>query len=185
MNTHKSSPQKSLLGRTALLSSLLLLAANGFAAENAVLLEGFEQNLDSASALGSRATIDTYTSTGAEDTFVTQGTKSVQVTIAATEGWVQDLKITFNDDASAKIRQACLSPDLARYVLRWDEVFPPSGTTAWMNSQMSFDGVGFMNDQLDSNNGMRTMSVALDLVGTNVPAEGPISITIADNFDAT
>jgi hypothetical protein len=54
-----------------------------------------------------------------------------------------------------------------------------------MNSQMSLDGVGYMNDQLDSNNGKLTMSVALDVIGTNVPPEGPITITLAQNFDAT
>lgn len=168
-----------------LTAALLLAGAGAWAAENAVLLEGFETSTDTATALGGRATIDTYTSTGAEDTFVTQGSKSLKLTIAGQEWWVQDLTITFNDEASAKIRAACLSQDLARYILRWDQVFPPSGTTAWMNSQMSFGGVGFMNDQLDSNNGKRTMSVALDLIGTNVPPEGPITLTIAHNFDAT
>jgi hypothetical protein len=157
----------------------------GFAAENAVLLEGFETNLDSVTVLGSRATLSTYTATDPTDIHVTQGTKSLQVEIADTEFWAQDFRITFNDDLSAKIRAACLSPDVARYILRWDAVFPESGVTAWMNSQMQWDGVAIMNDQLDSNNGKLTMSVALDLVGTNVAPEGPISITLAQNFDAT
>lgn len=171
--------------RTFSLLSIACAGAGALAAENAVLLEGFEENIDAATALGARATVDTYTTTGAEDTFVTQGSKSLKITIAEQEWWVQDVRISFNDQASARIREACLSKDLARYILRWDQVYPPSGTTAWMNSQMSFDGVGIMNDQLDSNNGKRTMSVALDLVGTNVPMEGPITLTIAHNFDAT
>jgi len=162
-----------------------LWVAGAVAAENAVLLEGFEQNLDAVTVLGGRAAMDTYTATGEGDPFVTQGAKSLQVTISETEWWVQDLRITFSDEKAEQIRQACLSPDVARYILRWDVVFPPTGTTAWMNSQMALDGVGYMNDQLDSNNGKMTMSVALDLVGTNVPSEGPISITLAQNFDST
>lgn len=172
-------------GLTPVLVPALLVAAGAWAAENAVLLEGFETSIDSATALGSRASLDTYTSTGAEDPSVTQGTKSLQVTLSEQEWWNQDLRITFSEEASARIREACLSPDQARYILRWDQVYPASGTTAWMNTQMSFDGVGCMNDQMDSNNGLRTMSVALDLIGTNVPPEGPITLTLAHNYDAT
>ena len=180
----RSSPHTSRLELKSILGAILLLAPNSIKAENAVLLEGFEQKIDAATALGSRATLDTYATTGADDPFVSQGTKSLIVTIAEVEWWVQDLRMTFSDEASEKIRQACLSTDVARYILRWDMVFPPSGTTSWMNCQMAFGGVGVMNDQLDSNNSKRTMSVALDLIGTNVPPEGPITITLADNFDA-
>jgi hypothetical protein len=172
--------------QTALgLSAVALLASSVRGAENAVLLEGFEENIDIATALGGRASLSQYPATDPSDPNVTQGTKSLQVEIAEQEFWVQDLRITFDDAASERIRQAALSTDEARYILRWDVVFPPSGTTAWMNSQMSLDGVSFMNDQLDSNNGKLTMSVALDLIGASIPSEGPISITLAQNFDAT
>src|SRR5262249_52879220 len=43
---------------------------------------------------------------------------------------------------------------------------------------------GSNSDQLDSNNGKRTMSLALDLI-TGIPDDGPIVIRFADNFDAT
>jgi hypothetical protein len=174
-------------------SSLLILTLSalcGFgpysrAVENAVLLEGFETNLDAITVLGSRATISTYVATAVDDASVTQGKNSMEVEIAGTEFWGEDLKITFSDELSAKIREAALSPDVARYILRWDFIFPPSGTTAWMNSQAFLDGVSWFNDQLDSNNGKLTMSVPLDLISTNLPTDVPVSIRLADNFDAS
>lgn len=178
-----TSPRGSCL--QALLLAALTAGVRASAAENAVLLEGFEQNIDSAAAVGGRSTIESYTSTGADDVNVTQGSKSLKVTVSGQEWWAQDLRMTFGDEASARIRAACHSKDVARFILRWDQVYPPSGTTIWMNSQMAFGGVGIMNDQLDSNNAKRTMSVALDLIGENIPADGPITITIAHNFDAS
>src|SRR5688572_16016781 len=110
--------------QTALgLTSVAMLASSGFAAENAVLLDSFEQNIDIATALGGRATLSQYTATDPSDPNVTHGTKSLQVEITEQEWWVQDLRITFDDATSERIRQAALSLDEARYILRWDVVF--------------------------------------------------------------
>lgn len=167
----------------------LLVAAQG--AENAVVLESFEDSIDSAT-LGDwggnrvsdgNVTLSQYTKTGAGDTNVTHGTKSLKVDLSASEGWVLDFKVTLSDDASNKIREAMKSTDVARYILRYDIMFP--GGTSWMNSEVF---LGDNSDQLDTpsseNGGKATMSIALDLI-TNVPEEGPITIRFGDNFDAT
>lgn len=159
-------------------------------AETTTLLESFEDSIDSASLMnwGGRpaldppgVTLEQYTKTGDDDVFVTQGQKSLKVTLSGSEWWSADFKITLSEEAAAKVREAARSTDLARYVLRWDVVFPPSGTTSWMNSQLQ--GFGGVYDQLDSNNGLRTMSVALDLLNP-LPEEGPLELILAQNFDA-
>jgi hypothetical protein len=53
-----------------------------------------------------------------------------------------------------------------------------------MNSQVFIEGVSLLNDQLDSNNGRRSHSITLDTIAA-LPAEGPIRIQFAQNFDAT
>jgi hypothetical protein len=101
------------------------------------------------------------------------------VDLTLSEGWVHDFRVILSDDASNRVREAAKSTDVARYILRYDIIFP--GGPSWMNSQVFF---GQVNDQLDSNNGKRTMSLALDLI-TGLPEEGPITIRFAENFDAT
>jgi hypothetical protein len=68
--------------------------------------------------------------------------------------------------------------------LRWDYSFPPSGTTAWMNSQVFIAGVSGLNDQLDSNNGRLSHSIDLQTLAA-LPAEGPVVLQFAQNFDAS
>jgi hypothetical protein len=165
-----------------------LVPAAMLATENAVILESFENNIDSA-ALGSASprsdgvALSHYTATDTNDVNVTDGKKSLQINLSSADGWVHDFNVTLSDDASAKVRAAAKSPDVARYILRWDYVFP--GGTSWMNCQTTF---GNNNDQLESpsgaNGGLRTMSIALDLV-TNIPEDGPVTIQFADNFAAT
>lgn len=177
---------------------LLIFAAAGLfqvtttVAENAIILESFEDSIDSASLmnLGGRPALDPpgvtfeqYTRWGEDDPNVTHGQKSLKVTLSGSEWWSADFRITLSEEASQRVREAAQSTDLARYILRYDIIFPPAGTTAWMNSQLlGFGGVG---DQLDSNNGKRTMSVALDLLLTPLPEEGPLTLEFAQNFDAT
>lgn len=174
--------------RIALLGLLPAAVLHG---ETTTVLESFEDSIDSASLMnwGGRpaldppgVTLEQYTKAGDDDLFVTHGQKSLKVTLSGSEWWSADFKITLSEEAAAKVREAAQSTDLARYVLRWDVVFPPSGTTAWMNSQLQ--GFGGVYDQLDSNNGLRTMSVALDLLNP-LPEEGPLELIFAQNFDAT
>jgi hypothetical protein len=174
------------------LAALGLFQVTSTAAENAIILESFEDSIDSASLMnwGGRPALDPpgvtfehYTRWGEDDPHVTHGQKSLKVTLSGSEWWSADFRITLSEEASQKVREAAKSTDLARYVLRWDIIFPPSGTTAWMNSQLL--GFGGIWDQLDSNNGKRTMSVALDLLLNPLPEEGPLTLEFAQNFDAT
>lgn len=172
-------------------AGLGLFPFSGSAAENAIILESFEDSIDSASLMnwGGRpaldppgVTLEQYTRWGEDDPNVTHGQKSLKVTLSGQEWWSADFKITLSEEASQKVREAAQSGELARYILRWDVVFPPPGTTAWMNSQIQ--GFGGVYDQVDSNNGKRTMSIALDLINP-LPEEGPLELIFAQNFDAT
>ena len=169
-----------------LAGALGLLSAVFVSAEKAVILESFEQSIDSVtlgdwggSRIPDGVALKQYTKTGTDDINVTHGTNSLRVDLSVSEWWVHDFKITLSEDASNKIREAWKSTDVARYILRYDIIFP-SGT-AWMNNEVFF---GSNSDQLDSNNGKRTMSLALDLIA-GLPEDGPIVIRFADNFDAT
>jgi hypothetical protein len=168
-----------LIGALSLCSTTLLRA------ENAVILESFETNIDSVTLgdwgggrIPDGVALSQYTRADAKDPNVTHGTKSLKVDLSVAEGWVHDFKIALSEEASNKVREAAKSSDVARYIFRYDIIFP--GGTAWMNNQVFF---GPLNDQLDSNNGKRTMSIALDLI-SGLPEEGPITIRFADNFDA-
>lgn len=128
----------------AMIAGLGVLSAAALCAQTTVVLESFEDSIDSASLMnwGGRpaldppgVVLDQYTRWDDEDLFVTHGQKSLKVTLSGQEWWSADFQITLSDEASAKLREAAQSTDLARYVLRWDLVFPASGTTSWMNSQ--------------------------------------------------
>ncbi|MBK9140234.1 MAG: hypothetical protein IPM17_15955 [Verrucomicrobia bacterium] len=171
-------------------TGLGLLSAAALNAQSTVVLESFEDSIDSVTLMnwGGRPALDPpgvvleqYTRSDETDAFVTHGQKSLKVTLSGQEWWSADFKITLSEEAAAKVREAAQSTDLARYILRWDVVFPPSGTTHWMNSQLQ--GFGGVYDQVDSNNGQRTMSVALDLINP-LPEEGPLELIFAQNFDA-
>jgi hypothetical protein len=173
-----------------LCGSGLLLTTQG--AENAVILESFEQSIDTATLgdwgagsgrIPDNVSFSQYTKTGDDDINVTQGSKSLRVDLSGYEWWTLDFIITLSDEASAKVHEALQNTnDVARYILRYDIIFP--GGTAWMNNQAFF---GNVNDQLNTpsgaNGGKATMSWSVDLA-TGIPDEGPITLRFSDNFDA-
>lgn len=173
-----------------MISALGVLSAATLWAGSEVILESFEESVDSASLMnwGGRPALDPvgvvleqYTKTGDDDLFVSHGQKSLKVTLSGSEWWSADFKITLSEEAVQKLREAAQSTDPARYILRWDFVFPASGTTHWMNSQIQNFGGNL--DALESNNGRRTMSLPVDLM-TPLPEEGPLELMFAENFDA-
>src|SRR5262245_46079340 len=136
---------------SVLIGALSLLSAIFVGAENAFILESFEQNIDSISQGdwgGSRipdgVRFKQYVKASNDDINVTHGTNSLQVDLTVGEWWVHDFKITFSEEASNKIREASKSTNVARYILRYDMIFPASGT-AWMNNEVFF---GSNSDQL-------------------------------------
>src|SRR5687767_3311408 len=117
---------------TRLLTALLITtSALTVAAENAVILEDFEESIDTVSQGdwgGSRVpdgvVLSQYTKTGADDINVTHGNKSLKVDLSVGEYWVHDFKVTLSEEASRKVHEAVKSTDLARYILRYDIIFP-------------------------------------------------------------
>ena len=178
----------SSLHRT-LTGALCVLSVAALCAQEVTILESFEDNLDAVSLMdwGGRPGLDPvgvtlfqHTKTGDDDLFVSHGQKALRVTLSGSEWWSADFQVTLSDEASTLVHEAVATGDVAQYVLRWDYVFPPEGTTAWMNSQIQ----GYGNDQLVWENGRRTMSLPLDALPAALP-EGQIVLQFAQNFDAT
>lgn len=174
--------------------AVALALAGSIPAENAVILESFENGIESVTpaAGGTRpgnneVALSAYTRSGAADANVTEGSKSLRIELSGTELWSMDYTVLLATEASQKLREASLSTNVARYVLRWDIVYPKVGTdgvASWMNSQCFLGG---NHDTLQAENGgKRTMSIALDLLQpTDLPAEGDIPLNFSTQFDAT
>src|SRR4029079_13113118 len=101
-----------------------------------------------------------YTKAAADDINVSHGTNALKTELSKTEGWVHDYSVPLSDVASSNLIWAAQSTDVARWVVRFDLVFP--GGNAWMNCQPF---LGDCNDQLNTpnaaNGGKATMSWAL------------------------
>src|SRR4051812_23318177 len=104
-------------------------------AENAVVLESFEDNIACASPVsnpGSRpsmtpagVSLTWYVKQDNEDENVSHGRKSLKIVLSSRQKHSPDFQIKLSDEASAKVRAAMASPDVARYILRYDLIFPP------------------------------------------------------------
>jgi hypothetical protein len=157
-------------------------------AENAVVLESFEDNVSSASPVsipGGRptmtppgVTLSAYAKQGNEDENVTHGRKSLKIVLSGRQKHSPDFQIKLSDEASARVRAAMASPDVARYILRYDLIFPPLENFEYFNSGVQF---GDCRDVLISAGGKRTMSIALDLL-TGIPPAGPLTLVVSDDF---
>ena len=174
-----------------LVGAVSLLSAATLYAESTVILESFEDSIDSVSQgdwggprIPDNVALSQYTKTGADDPNVTEGNKSLKVDLTGSEGWVLDFKVTLSDDASAKVHEALKSTDVGRYIVRYDMVFP--GGTSWMNDEAYFGDLDYQLDTPDSaNGGKQTMSFPLDFVTSIADDGSPIVMRFADNFDAT
>lgn len=123
--------------------------------------------------------LSAYTKQNSTDLHVTDGKKSLKVVLSGRKKHSVDFQIKLSDDASAKVRAAAASKDFARYLLRYDVIFPPLGDFVYFNSGLQ---LGDCRDVLISAGGKRTMSVALDLL-TGLPPGGPLTLIISDDFD--
>jgi hypothetical protein len=170
------------------LIAFALLAALAIRAENAVLLESFEGNIDCAALAinsGGRpllsppgVSLSQYAKRSPYDRNVTEGARSLRIVLSGREKFSGDFEIKLSDDASEKVRKAAASRDVARYILRYDVIFPSMENFAYFNSALHF---GDCRDVLISAGGKRTMSVALDLL-TGLPPNGPLMLSFADDF---
>src|SRR5256885_17082432 len=102
-----------------LTATITLLSALAAVAENAVVLESFENKIDCASILtnaGGRpaltppgVTLSSYIKKGDSDANVTDGNKSLKIVLSGKEKYSPDFQVTLSEEASAKIRQAIAS----------------------------------------------------------------------------
>jgi hypothetical protein len=168
------------------LIALAFLAALTVRGENTVLLESFEADTDCATVIkGVRSSLSPpgislshYCRKDPDDRNVTDGTKSLKIVLSGMDKFSSDFQIKLSDEASAKIRTVMASRDVARYILRYDVIFPPMEDFVYFNSALHF---GDCRDVLISAGGKRTMSVALDLL-TGLPATGPLILSFSDDF---
>jgi hypothetical protein len=170
-----------------ILASATMLATS-LHAENAQLLESFESGVSGVSLLatdGGRpartppgVTLSQYSKTGAGDENVTEGDKSLKVVLSGSGGFSADFQIQLSPGASDKVRQAAASTDVARYILRYDVIFPSMKEFDYFNSGVQ---IGSSHYALISTGGKRSLSIPLDLV-KGLPENGPITLEISDDF---
>ena len=170
--------------------ALTILSTATLFAENAVVLESFEANIYSASLMtnfGGRPLLDPpgvalsqYSKQDALDANVTEGNKSLKIVLSGKDKFSGDFQIKFTKEASDKIRAAAASSDIARYILRYDVIFPPSNDFVYFNSVLYF---GDSQTGLISSGGKRSVSIALDLI-TGLPMHGRIALVIANDFQS-
>jgi hypothetical protein len=182
--------------RTVALTLTVVSWTSVQAAENAVTLESFENGIDSvaANSWGGRGTTgdctwSSYSKAGPDDTRVTDGEKSLKVEIRNTEGWSSDFQVALSSAASKKVTDALASKDVARYILRYDLIFPTvegDGPASWITAPCYLGSWG-EQVEADGSRTNRTMSIPLDLL-TDVTLEGENSdrvvLRFIDDFDA-
>lgn len=168
--------------------AFITILATCLHAENAQVLESFESGINSASLLttyGGRpmrtppgVTLNQYSKAGSDDKNVTEGSKCLKIDLSGAGGYSADFQIKLSPEASDKVRQAAASTDVARYILRYDVIFPPMKDFDYFNSGLQ---IGSSRYVLISNDGIRSMSVPLDLI-KGLPEDGPITLEIFDDF---
>jgi len=166
-----------------------MILATGSRAEKAVVLESFESGISAVTLRTNTGGRPLLTPPGVSlsqrvressgDSTVTEGNKSLQVVLRGRQKYSADFKVTLSESASDQIRKAMRSTDEARYLLRYDVIFPPLRDFAYFNSVLRF---GDNRDVLISSGGKRTMSIALDLL-TGLPDKGPLTLEFADDFE--
>jgi hypothetical protein len=160
------------------------LALSMAQSQTVTILESFEDGVDSVVSSGNRADdafqIAEYTREGADDAKVTDGDKALKLTLIGDYGWGNDAELTFSDEASALLKQAWASKAEGRYLLRYDVEFPTEGVN-WGNFMAHINGWDYA--QLEAGGAAnRSMSQPLDLVTADLAAEGPVTLTIIDQY---
>jgi hypothetical protein len=97
------------------------------------VIESFEGGITNAvlTVEGGRTTLSQYTSTGAGDTNVTQGSKSLKVVVGQPEGWADDFSLDLSGSQRLKDLLALPASERARYTFRFDAVFQGQPDGGW------------------------------------------------------
>ena len=165
------------------------------------LLEGFEDNINNvipATDGGSRGAngnvkLTHFISTDAEETWVTQGKRALQIELLNNQKWWSvDFLVYLDQEAAAELEAAWngdpesgLKPE-ARYVLKYDLTFPETGVVNWMNQAVNNDWEAAREwNTSGNNNAPVTVEIPLDLVGTNLKIndDGTVTLRFIDNAD--
>ncbi len=171
------------------LSSILFIVSLSLSvqAQTETILESFEDGIESATVVGggNRGEEDIeltqHTKTGDDDIAVTHGEKALKIKISNNLAWNADADITLSEEASNLVKQAWVSHEEARYLLRYDVTFPPDGFN-WGNFQLRVNGFDYA--QLESSGQSSSMSIPLDLVTSDLVEAELVTLRIIDQYGA-
>ena len=155
-------------------------------AQSVLLLESFEDSVDAVEVVGGGArtvddiTISQHTRTDAEDIRVTDGENSLKLELGASPAWNPDAIYTFSEVNSTLIKEGWASKAEARYVLRFDVIFPEGFN--WGNNTPQLNGNWRYGQAEHGGQLSRTMSIPLDLVERPLSDEDRITMRFIHNF---
>lgn len=155
-------------------------------AQSVLLLESFEDSVDAVEVVGGNArtaddiTVSQHTKVDADDIRVTDGEKSFKLELGASPAWNPDTIYTFSEENSTLIKEAWASKAEARYILRFDVVFPEG--LNWGNNTPQLNGNWRYGQAEHGGQLSRTMSIPLDLVERPLNDEDLITLRFIHNF---
>ncbi|MEN9021818.1 MAG: choice-of-anchor J domain-containing protein [Verrucomicrobiales bacterium] len=155
-------------------------------AQSVLLLESFEDSVDAVEVVGGNArtvddiTISQHTKMGADDIRVTDGEKSLKLELGASPAWNPDTIYTFSEENSTIIKEAWASKEEARYILRFDVIFPEG--LNWGNNTPQLNGNWRYGQAEHGGQLSRTMSIPLDVIERTLSEEELITLRFIHNF---
>ena len=155
-------------------------------AQSVLLLDSFEDTVDAVEVVGGNArtaddiTISQHTRGDADDIRVTDGEKSLKLELGASPAWNADTIYTFSEANSTLIKEAWASKAEARYVLRFDVIFPEG--LNWGNNIPQLNGNWRYGQAEHGGQLSRTMSIPLDLVERPLSDDDRITLRFIHNF---
>jgi len=95
-----------------------------------IVIESFENNIESVTTQGERVTVEHYKVSDIDDLNVTHGSKSLKVILAQPEGYKTDWQLDLTNSETLKELLQLPLENRLRYILRFDMIFqerPPEG----------------------------------------------------------
>ncbi len=172
---------------TSILSALSLvgfLVSPHVCAQSEVILESFEDGIDSAivKTIEKRTTeVSQHTKTGDDDLGVTHGEKALKVTLTGDISWGQDLDIELSEEASNLVKQAWATKAEARYQIRFDVAFPTESIN-WGNFNPRVNGWDYAQLEQGGQT-VRRMAIPLDLVEADLTGDEPVIFQVVNQYD--
>ena len=168
---------------------LCLCASLPAIGQTITVLDSFEDNVDAIEVIGGNGrsaediTPSQYTKADAEDVRVTHGEKCLKLALGGSPAWNPDALYTFSEANSDLIKEAWASRAEARYLLRWDVIFPEG--LNWGNNIVQMNGNWRYGQCEYGGQHSRTMTIPLDLIGQDLVSEDRITLRMIHNFGVT